>query len=440
MTQEQQHPTTSSLLAPASTLLAKSRSLGRQLKSKVLQKIKGAATASLARENKKLEQKLDGAYQSLVVVREKLKSVERERDEIARRMSRVARGSLSRRGSLVIEEPEEKKGMRHWHFNHNHHHKPTQFNSSSRWLRTLFTKFQRRIRSSFQVERVVSTLLSSLSSVSSAHSEIASALDRAIADSNVLVDRVARLKRDVNAKEKEVLKLAELRKEADDACRDAVVRRKDVERELRSVKGHLLELVKKVGCCQEGVKGFMIWWEDTDALGHRCSLKHFNKRITGPSWTAMQKMYRNNSLKPPMTTSTTRASSYITPPPSPLPSRTKSGIPTSPSSKSTRGTPTPSSPASSTHSASSSSAASEIDVKLLDTLVHQHAQLMKALSETSPPSSFVDAFHSDVGGLEESGRSWRRRRKCLGRGRWSLRRSGGVLEGEGCVLEGEAGI
>ncbi|KAJ3050672.1 hypothetical protein HDU99_008602, partial [Rhizoclosmatium hyalinum] len=26
---------------------------------------------------------------------------------------------------------------------------------------------------------------------------------------------------------------------------------------------------------------------------------------------------------------------------------------------------------------------------------------MKALSETSPPSSFVDAFHSDVGGLEE---------------------------------------
>ncbi|ORY26005.1 hypothetical protein BCR33DRAFT_794859 [Rhizoclosmatium globosum] len=113
MTQEQQqHPTASSLLAPASTLLAKSRSLGRQLKSKVLQKIKGAATASLARENKKLEQKLDGAYQSLVVVREKLKSVERERDEIARRMSRVARGGLSRRGSLVIEEPEEKKGMR----------------------------------------------------------------------------------------------------------------------------------------------------------------------------------------------------------------------------------------------------------------------------------------------------------------------------------------
>ncbi|KAJ3026002.1 UNVERIFIED_CONTAM: hypothetical protein HDU68_006374 [Siphonaria sp. JEL0065] len=106
---------------------------------------------------------------------------------------------------------------------------------------------------------LINSLLSSLNAVNSAHSNILSSFHSAVSDSQVLVDRVARLKRDVLLRDKDIVMLKDLRRKAD-SCHTAVLKQKTTEKELRTVKNHLLKLIEKMGCCPDGIKGFVDGW------------------------------------------------------------------------------------------------------------------------------------------------------------------------------------
>ncbi|KAI8618811.1 hypothetical protein BC830DRAFT_1107015 [Chytriomyces sp. MP71] len=105
---------------------------------------------------------------------------------------------------------------------------------------------------------LVHRLVVALNALHSAHSNAQDTHSFLLSDNTILSDRVARLRREVADRDAEVLKLKELRREADDDTKVAHARIKSLERELKTLKNDFIALAQKVGgCCDNGIKNFV---------------------------------------------------------------------------------------------------------------------------------------------------------------------------------------
>ncbi|KAJ3071673.1 hypothetical protein HDU98_004962 [Podochytrium sp. JEL0797] len=312
---------------------------------------------------------------------------------------------------------------------------------------------------------LVLSLAAQLGAAHSASRATEDAYALAASDLHILVERVARLKAELRAKEDECVALRGRWREADDSCRDAVLKGKTTEKELKAVKSHLLELVHKMGCCRDGIAGFMKSTSTPPLKGRsslhglpcdKCARKTKQSKSTCANWIDGVGFVDNESATSPSKPSTPSPSflrrsasnsstSTLTSsrPSTPIPKRpstpfvrrnsaklpvttiktgstilVKTGSPTTtrspplspPTSPLSSSTPVPRTNSATLHQTNSPSpiptsvstpAHDPMDPQILETLVKQHAELLAALMEPQPSCNHEEQLASQYVEMEQ---------------------------------------